>query len=253
MAGAGPLALTIVLGAATPARAADAAEEEASRAARDQGVHYLRIKRYELALGRLEEAARLPGGAGDYQTQYSLAMAAYKLLVLEKAFPAARRAVELAEGARAEKASQRLLQRMDDFFGGVTLTQAPDQVGQVEKGLVHLEDTGGLINKEKKESFARIRDRFKATPVELPLTIYLPFGKYTANLAPFETKNGETADAVMFLYVPDNEGGISPWWYIGGGVAAAAIATTATVLLMDTDPPERQVQIRSVQLTTPGE
>jgi len=242
------LVLTVGLLSGMPAQAD---EEDALTATRDQGVHYLRVKRYELALAKLHEASKLPGGADDYQTQYSLARAAYKLLVLEQAFPAARRAVELAEGERSERASAKLLKRLEGFFGGVTLTQAPEQIGQVEKGFIHLEDAGGLINKKKKKQFARISERFKTTPVELPLTIYLPFGRYTANLAPFETKKGETAEAVMFLYVPDSDG-ISPWWYVGGGLAAAAVATTATILLMDSEPPERSVQIKSVQLTPPA-
>jgi len=250
----GVLALTAgLLLVAPPSGAEEPPGTGDVEAIRDQAIHYMRIKMYPAAQKKLEEAAALPGGAEDFKTQHNLAKVYYKQLILEQAFPAARRAVEVAESDREEKLATKLLKRMEDFFAGVTLQQAPEQVGQVEKGFVHLEDAGGLINRKKKEAFEKIRQRFKDTQVKLPLTIYLPFGSYTANLAPFEIRKGETAEATMFLYVPDTEG-LSVWWYVGGGIAAAVAATTATLLLLgDDEPAPRAVRVTGVKLTEPGQ
>ena len=220
------------------------------KTARDQGVHYLRRKMYPLARQKLEAARDLPGGETDFRTRFSLAKLYYEQFIVERAFPEAAKAVELADSDRQKRSSNALLGRMNDFFAGVTLTQAPEQKGQVEKGVIHLVDTGGLINRKKKQAFQRIATRFKKTPVKLPITIYLPFGKYTANLAPFQIEKGKTAEAVTFLYNPDTEG-VSPWWYIGGGVAVATAAGVAAVVLVDSEPPARALRITRVQLNRP--
>jgi len=207
-------------------------------ALRDQGAHYLQLKRFDAAQLRLEQASRLPGGEEDFKTHLLLARVYYAQLVLERAFPAARKAVDLAMNDQQRERSVRLLETMDKAFGGVTLTQAEEQVGRVKTGHLHLVDAGGLINVKKKEQFHQIRDHFDETPVELPVTIYLPFGRYTVNLVPFETKPGERATVVTFLDAGGRDG-ISPWWWVAGGVVAAGAAATAAVLLLSSDEPER--------------
>jgi hypothetical protein len=207
---------------------------------RDQGIHYFRRKLYPAARVKLEQADRMKGGGEDFRTQFFLGKLYYEQMILERAFPRGRKAVELASDDHGRKQAKALLRRMEDFFAGVTIVQAEEQEGQVEEGYIHLEDKGGLINVKKKEAFKKIRERFKATAVRLPTTIYLPFGKYTANLAPFQIKKGETAEATTYLYKPDSEG-ISAWWYVGGGAVLIGGATAA-VLLMTGEEPDRTIK-----------
>ncbi len=223
------------------------AGQPAFRALREQGVHYYRKGFFEPARGALERAAALPEGDTDFRTHYYLARTCYELLVLEDAFPAARRAVELSAKESHRRRAQGLLDRLEQSFGGVTLHQAPEQEGQVARGIIHLADAGGLIQPKKKELFRRIRAHFRSSAVELPLTIYLPFGSYTANLAPFEIERGKTAEATTFL-VTRAERDRTWIWVAGGSVAAAALATTAAVLLLTADDPERAVRVSSIPL-----
>lgn len=236
MAGARTAALLVVLFlGAEPAAAADFKQQ------RDQGIEYFRRKMYAAAVQTLAKASADRDGAQDFKTWYYLAKANHELVDLEEAFPAARTAVKLAHTDSSKRSAQALLKRMDDFFAGVEIRQAADQRGQVDLGYIHLEDKGGLINTTKKEAFARIRQRFRTKKVRLPTTIYLPFGSYTANLAPFDIKVGERASAETYLYLPDDEkGGISAWWYIGGGAVAVAGATAAAVILTEEPPPPRR-------------
>ncbi len=259
-------ALTIALGAASavalPAGVAQAdddqaAEEAAFQASRRQGQAYLRRKMWPMAQLEFAKAKELPGGRKDFRTRFGLAKSCWEQLIVETAVEEARVAVGLAdedkpkERARAEA----LRDRIEEFFSGVEVVQDKRQKGQVTKGIIHLEVVGGLINRKKKEQFERIRQRFAKTPVELPTGIWLPFGDYKANGAPFSIRQGETAEAVTFLYLPDDaRAGYGWWWWVGGGVAVAGVATAAALILAgDADPPEeRTVRIGGVDFGEPA-
>jgi hypothetical protein len=210
-------------------------EEQDFESLRDRGLEYLKRHRTAVALDWLIKAAETREGVADFRTQLGLARAAYAELVLERAFPAALSAVEFADEDRRMDSALALLSTLKGLFAGVTLEQAPEQKGRVTRGYIHLKDTGGLINRQKKKLFARIQAHFKTTAVSLPLTLYLPFGAYTANLAPFTIEKGGSATAITFLDPPKaKETGTSAWWYVGGGLAAAG-AVAAVVLLMSGD------------------
>lgn len=240
------LIAALALGAALavtagPAGAAEPDNKTVFRTQRDQGVHYYKRKMYGPALVALRTAAGTPQGQGDYRTQLYLARAAYEQLVLEVAIPAARRALELAEeldGEEREAKARALTEELEGSFGGVTFSQDPDQATDLKETYIHLKDTGGLINVKKKKVFGRIRERFQTTRVTLPITLYLPFGQYTANGAPFEVKQGTTAESKLFMYL--DEPGVSWWWYAGIGAALAGGGALALVLLLGGE--EQQVQ-----------
>ncbi len=224
-------------------------------AARRQGVAYMRRKLWPLAHLEFATARDLPGGRKDFTTRFGLAKAAWELLIVEEAVKEARVAVGLADPERPkDKAkAEALRDRIEEFFSGVTVVQDSRQKGQVTRGIVHLEVVGGLINRKKKDRFARIRERFAQTPVELPATIWLPFGEYKANGAPFSIRRGETAEAVTFLFLPDSERDASAWWWwVGGGVAVAGVATAAAVLMFAGDErEERRVEIDGLTFGPP--
>ncbi len=217
---------------------------------RNQGMEYYKRKMYPAAIKSLRQAAKQRGGGEDFKTHFYLAKSYYGVVDIERGFPAVRKAIKIATKDRSKRSAAALLKRMEEFFAGVEIKQAEDQKGQVDSGYIHLEDKGGLINKKKKEAFQKIRSRFRDNKVSLPTTIYLPFGTYTANLAPFEIKKGETADAETYLYVPDAETeSTSAWWYIGGGAVVAAGAAVAAVLLStEAPPPQRTLNQPTVDL-----
>ena len=205
------------------------------KALRDRGIHYYRKGLVGPAIAELDKARQASGGETDFSSHYWLAKALYDELRLERVFPLAREASELADTDKQQRLSDALLKELEGFYGGVTLKKAPE--AKTGQGYVYLENTGGLINKRKKEVFAKLRERYRTEASTLPVTIYLPFGKYTANRVPFETKKGETAE---ILLIPDAEpaaGSAAAWW-IAGGIATVAVAGAVTAVLLSTEEPD---------------
>ena len=196
---------------------------------RKQGLHYYRKKLWGPAMSTLRKAAATPKGKTDFRTHYYLAKCCETTLQLEKAFPAAEKALKFARSEDDKAEAKKLLETLKRYYAGVRFEQHPDQPGKFEKGgLIILKPTKPIINMKKKQVFDKIAARFKATPVHLPITIYLPFGEYEANGAPFKIARGKEAKAQLFLYNPEGDT-MSWWWIVGGGAAAAGL--TAGILL----------------------
>lgn len=194
-----------------------------------QGFHYYKKKLWSPAIDTLEKAAKTPQGQKDYKTYFYLAKCTEATLQLEKAFPYAKKAVELARSEEDQEEATKLMGTLEKYYAGVRFEQNPDQPEKFEQGgLIILKPTKPIINPQKKKVFEKIAEYFRAKPVQLPITIYLPFGEYEANGAPFIIEQGKEAKAKVFLYNPEGEG-TSWWWIVGGGVAAAGI--TAGILL----------------------
>jgi len=240
-----PLALPLWL-AGAPGLAQKAEEQASFTKLQQQGLHYFNRKMYGPAIKTLEQAAATPRGKKDYRTQYTLARAYYEQLILEKAVPAALLAVELASTDANKEKAQAFLDGLTESFGAVTFQKDPEQKTELKETYIHLKDQGGLINEAKKKVFQSIQKRFLETKVPLPITLYLPFGRYTANGAPFETKKGETAEANLFLY-GSPPGGIAWYWWAGGAAVVAAGATVAVLLLTAED---EEVQTASFEPVT---
>ncbi|MCA9543223.1 MAG: hypothetical protein KC613_02505, partial [Myxococcales bacterium] len=108
---------------------------------------------------------------------------------------------------------------------------------------IFFEAKTGIINKEKKQRFLSIRERFRSVDVELPTKVYLPYGEYRANGVQFTIAEGDPPEVPIFLQSVDtgegDGGGSNLWWYVGLGGAAAAAAVVTTVLLLDDPQPDR--------------
>lgn len=230
--------------AGAPALSARAqeAEQEAPAASfeelREQGILYFKKDRFPQAKSQLDRAYKMKGGDADFNTVYFRGRCAYKLLILETAFAMADKAKALAgEDARKQKLVEEWAQEMQGLYGGVTIKAAAGETNT--EGRVFLESKTGIINKEKKQTFLSIRERFRSTDVQVPTTIYLPYGDYTANNVPFAINQGEPTPTVeLFLQVVkrETEGGSNVWLYagIGGGIAIAA-GVAAYFLLAEDD------------------
>ena len=229
------LIAALVLGALGAAPLTPAALAAPSMAElRDQGILYAKKKRFKLAVATLNKAHAAPGGAQDFDLQYYRAQAAYAELLLETAFESLKNALAVADGKREERRIKELEREMVSQFGGVTFETEQGETNQ--KGRIFFETKTGLINKDKKQRFASIRERFRSTDISLPMTVFLPYGEYTANNVPFSIVQGEPAPTVrIFLQVQkDDDDGGALWWYVGaGGAAAVAIGVGVALLLAE--------------------
>lgn len=215
---------------------------------REQGKLYYKRKLFKQAMATLDEAAKTPQGQKDFETALYRARVAFELLLLETAFESIDRALALAATPDNRDAADELHREMQSLFGSVTIV--PDEEGETNtSGRIFFDSKTGIINKEKKQRFDAISERFRSTDVQLPRTVYLPYGDYTANNVPFSIVQGEPSPKVsIYLQVQkDDEDDGALWWYIGGG-AAVALGVGAALLLVSSDdegpPPPFSVEIR---------
>jgi len=232
------LVLCFALGmAGAPSWAAPPPPELSLQQLTEQGIHYYKRRMYGPAMANLEQARALPGGDQDYRILSVLSRIYLEQQLLEKAFPAAQEALALAKPEQRDEA-EAFLAGMQERFGGVTFRKAREQMGTITRGIIHLEDRGGLIEPQKKRVFESIAARFKKTEVELPITLYLPFGSYAANRAPFTVARDQVAEVELILYSTKEAEGISPWWYVGGAAVVVAATATVVALLLSGEEPE---------------
>ena len=207
---------------------------------RDQGVLYFNKNLFKQARVFLDRAWKMPGGREDVRTAYYRASTYFKLLVIEEAFATGEIAEKLAgDNARYKRRVGELMGEMRGLFGAVTLKAAEGETNA--KGRIFFEAQTGIINRAKKKRFMAIRERFRTTDIKLPITVYLPWGQYTANKVPFKLVQGEDAPVLeIFLQVDRTNdpkgGGLSTmqWVWIGvGGAALVAGAVTAGILLQE--------------------
>ena len=211
---------------------ADGEPEASFRQLRQQGIHYFDRKRYSAAVQTLKQAAVTVQGQRDFKTYFYLARAHYELVVVEEAMPAAERALEVSKTPTQEEKAQAFLDALTASFGAVTFQKDAEQKTELTDTYIHLKDAGGLINPSKKKLFQAIQARFVDQRVTLPVTLYLPFGSYTANGAPFEIRKGEPATASLFLYGAPPDSGIAWYWWVGGAATVAAGTAALLVVLL---------------------
>ncbi len=206
--------------------------------ARDQGVLYYRKKLFKQAMPLLDKAYTMPGGAQDFSVVYYRGRTAYKLLLLEKAFEMASLATTLAGDERRRAANAKEFQtELDSLFGKLTLKAAEGETNA--KGRIFFETKTGIINREKKQRFTAIQERFKTTDITLPTTVFLPYGEYLANKVPVAIVQGEPPPEIeIFLQVQkEEEDNTLLWVGIGAGTAAAVGLGVGAWLLFGQEEP----------------
>lgn len=173
---------------------------------RDQGILYYNRNNYTLAYSNLSKAYN-GGGRNDFETALGLTRTARAILLLEVAEGVGQKALELAANDSEKKAKVlEIVNELKGTFGTITVEAGPEQ--SLERGVIEIENTTGIINKEKKQVFMSIRERFRSGEVELPATVYLPPGDYTVNNVPVtvvstaeaEKPDGEKGDKTIYVY-----------------------------------------------------
>lgn len=223
---------TVYMPLVSTASAAEAYEDDL-----EQGILYVKRDQFKQAKISLDRAYK-GGGAEDFRTTYYRAYADYKLLLLEQAFEMLSKAKSLAKEGKEQSTVAELEREMKSLYGAVTLNPADGETNQ--GGRIFFESKTGIINKEKKQRFLSIRERFKSTDITLPTTVYLPYGDYLVNKVPFSLVEGEPSPRLeIYLQIQtasesQSSGGVSPWWLVGvGGLAAVAAGVGAYFIFAD--------------------
>lgn len=245
----GLISLTLLM--ALPASAQDALSgyEEL----RDQGLLYLRKKKTKQAYTFLTRAYEAPGGAEDYKTLLSRGEVAQEMLLLEVAFEMADKAVKVADGDRRKARAIELQDSLKSKYGKLEVVPAEGETNT--QGRIFFQARTGIINRKKRALFEQIRDRFRATELEIPATVYLPYGDYLANNVPVKLTSAEPAKVALYLQVErgaqtasTDSGG--SWWIAGAGAAAAVSVGIGAFLLLQ-EPTVEYVDRLVPERTTP--
>ncbi len=251
------IALTLALGAPLalgPVTPAAAQQSGRLVETRDQGVLYYKKKRFKQARRYLDRAYAMKGGPGDFPTVYYRGMTAFVLGQVDLAYEMMTVAERLAVDDARKRRVKDLGNRIRELYGPVTFKASPNETNS--RGRIFFEAKTGIINKDKKERFAAVQERYQTTSVELPATLMLPYGEFTANGIPFTVvERAEKPPVVeIFLQVVDeDEGGASvggldtsTWVWIGVGAAAAVGIGVGAALLLggDEDPPPESADLR---------
>ncbi len=211
--------------------------------ARDQGILYVKKRKFKPALNRLNRVHATPEGERDFRTVYYRGRAAVGLHQIQVAFEMAFAARSLADSKRRLASVQAFVNELTADYGYVDFKAAPGE--RRREGLILLEGKSTIINKTKRMVFGATRERLRDEDIQLPARIYLPHGRYIANNIAFEIEQGARPPVVdLFLQVSDNTSASSSavWWYLGiGGGTAAVVGITALMLLDEPDPNIRDV------------
>ena len=227
------------------------AETQSLQDVREQALLYFRRERYKRARIEFERAHRLPGGTDDPKVQYYLALTYRKLGLIDRAFTSAEHAAALSEGVpQLERATQQLLSGLNEQFGAVLFRA--DNANSAPDGSIILDSSSPIINRDKRRQYETVRERFRSTNVRLPLTTYLPYGRYRANDVEFAVTLGDTTTVNLDLVAIQGKGKTARrnassgkvWLWVGIGVAAATAAAVGGYYLFREEPPEGPAQIQ---------
>ena len=141
----------------------------------DQGIHYLRMGRRDLARGLLEKALRL-GGADDERLILTLSKLYHEEGEIVRAFEV------LAEGPATDKVRQ-FRSQLSSLYAKVRLVRVP---GGKSSGPISLLPEVPIIQPEKKAFLEKVLKTRLSEEVRLPLDLLLPTGRYRINGRPLE-------------------------------------------------------------------
>ncbi len=154
---------------------------------REQGIHYLKMNKRELAKQTLEKALRL-GAEDDERLILTLAR-------LYREDGNVRRAMEVLDAGPETTKVLKIREQLHSMYARVRLRQ---RHGNPDRGFVAFVPLAPIINTEKKTAFARtLRESLRGV-VELPVEVVVPAGKYWVNGQFLETKR----DALTDVFVP---------------------------------------------------
>ncbi len=210
---------------------------------RDQGLLYARKRRPKLAMQSLNQAYAMPEGRADFKTVFHRGVVARDLLLIELAHEMAEEAEPLVgDNTRFRRDLSEFKGELNDLYGAVQVEPAQGETNRT--GRIFIESQTGILNRNKRELFQSIRERFRASEITIPAKIYLPHGNYTANNVPVSVSADTVATAQVYLQIQKDlaavsSGGVDTWWLAGTGAAAAIVGGVSAYFLLRDDAPKQ--------------
>ena len=204
----------------------------------DQVRLYINNQMYLAALNELNLLSETDEGQGDERVFIALAKVNYKLYNITTALSNLRRARRLTQHSEDKKLLTELYDQWLNTYGLVRFESANSQ----NEGVIQLSRKRRFINRERREALSRAAKQL-AEGVRLPISLYLPYGKYTVNGTSFRLERDQPTPIVDVLLKPMES--IKPqkestssykWLYIGMGSAALIAAGIGGYFLLDQEP-----------------
>ena len=211
--------------------------------AREQGVLYWKKKRYLAAERALTKAVAMPEGENDFKTLYFLVLVNEKLLRPAMSLKYSARAAKIADASPSKREDMRdIFNGLSNGYGEIVLRS--DLESTINHGTFQLRALTPFLNKQKKRYVSRESQKYRAQPVDLPHTLFLPHGSY--NIAglhiDLDSKTTGTELAIFLdppplvpepaIQVESRGRRDNRMWWIAGGVTATVAAGLATFFLL---------------------
>jgi hypothetical protein len=204
----------------------------------DQVRLYINNKLYLPALNELNRLSESDEGQQDSRIFIALAKVNYKLHNITAALSALRRARRLTQDAKDKEFLTELYDQWLNTYGLVRFESANSQ----EEGVIVLSRKRKFINRERREAMTRAVQQL-AKGVRLPVSLYLPYGKYIVNGSSFKLERNQPTPIVDVLLKPlklsspaEESKSDYTWIYVGVGSAALIAAGVGGYLLFDDEP-----------------
>ena len=214
------LALTIAVPAQSFAQEADTSLKDAI----EQALLYFKRDRVKRARIELERARSLPGGDSNGALYYYLARTYTRLGLIDRAFPAAERANDLAASdKRLARKTKELVAKLNSLYGAVHFRA--DNADTAPVGSIVLDSKSPIINQTSDGNTSRC-ERFRSTFVysttyfqlTVQIRLNLSHGEITTvNLDLVKIAGAQAPEA-------RRNDSSNLWLYIGIGVGVAAAA-----------------------------
>lgn len=207
---------------------------------------YINNSMFEAALAELVKLRQTQRGVSDERLYIALAKVNYKLHYITMALSDLRKAIGLTSNVTAKKRLKGLYEQWLATYGLVRF----ESVDQLQNGQLTLTRKRKLINQERKSALEVIQTQF-SKGVELPISVYLPYGAYSANGTSFSLKRNMPVPIIEVMLNPIQEvikqstsPNLQRLLYIGlGSVALVVLGAGSYFMLQEETPPNTKLTI----------
>ncbi len=207
---------------------------------------YINNDMFEAAKRELERLQKLERGKSDERVHIALAKVNYKLFNITQALSNLRRARNLVRDTNARQKLTVLYEQWLSIYGLVRF----ESVDQLQTGTIELVRKRKFINRDRQLALEKVQESLQ-DKVQLPASIYLPYGSYLANGVSFRVKRNQPTPIVELMLTPivnqtpvPVKRDFTKWVYVGLGSLAFLSATIGGYyLLQEPPPPSRQLTI----------
>ena len=207
---------------------------------------YINNKMFEAALVELNKLKRTDKGSKDARLFTALAKVNYKLHYITSALNDLRMARLLSNHPKAKKRLTVLYEQWLNTFGLVRFESSQ----QLQRGTLNLTRTRKIINQDRAAALEHVQAEF-SKGVTLPISVYLPYGSYSANGTTFKLKKDQMTPIVEVILTPLRQERPKPvqqdfskWLYVGlGSAVLIGLSVGGYYALQDSPPASKTLSI----------